>query len=122
MTLNDLKTGMVVRTRNNGWYLVMRNTSELGDCMLNLITKQTYMMLCQYNDDMLCKSVKEYDIMVVYDLDDASDLFSVTSASPSNLEITVCTSSSVVYDREERKHMTIEEIEAELGYKITIVN
>lgn len=57
-TKNDLKAGMVVRTRNNIMWLVVNN---------DLISEGNYKKLSDYSDDLTISDFHNYDIVEVYD-------------------------------------------------------
>ena len=111
MKKSDLKTGMVVETRNGEKYLVMLEPDCGGRELINF--SRGYMSLSSYNDElMLEKSYEELDIMKVYSVGiSISWLLSDKKSMKFKL----------IWERNEPKEMTIAEIEKELGYKIKIV-
>lgn len=71
MTLNDLKTGMIVKTRDGDSHIVMRNYLGRSDILAGLsdsnsISKK-WNHLFTYNEDMTHPNYSEMDIMEVYD-------------------------------------------------------
>lgn len=64
MKLNDLKTGMWVKTRNGEKYLVLRNHFSIDDGMF--IDKSGFLKYGCYNDDMSCPKYSGYDIIEVF--------------------------------------------------------
>lgn len=71
MTLNDLKTGMIVKTRDGDSHIVMRNYLGRSDILAGLsdsnsISKK-WNHLFTYNEDMTHQNYSEMDIMEVYD-------------------------------------------------------
>lgn len=71
MTLNGLKTGMIVKTRDGDSHIVMRNYLGRSDILAGLsdsnsISKK-WNHLFTYNEDMTHQNYSEMDIMEVYD-------------------------------------------------------
>ncbi len=64
MKLNDLKTGMWVKTRNGDMSLVMRDHISIDDGIF--IDKYGYFEFKEYNDDMTDCEFTEYDIIEVF--------------------------------------------------------
>lgn len=112
MKKSDLKTGMIVETRNGEKYLVMLNPDCKDMELINF--KGGYMSLHYYNNELIFteQSTHGFDIVKVY---------SVGWTIRDLLSDKECMEFKLIWKREERKEMTIEEIEAELGYKIKIV-
>lgn len=114
MQLSDLKSGNIVETREEEKYIVLLNT-ESGDILVNL-KSGCYLELCNYTSDLISKyNRKEYDIMKVCAKDYVGD----------NLRSHGLTEKTADYEwtweRDEKKEMTVSEIEKELGYSIKIV-
>lgn len=73
MKLNDLKTGMIVETRD-GWRALVLIGCDFNDSRFNncLVGKELddYMPLSEYTKDMtynsLCFDARDFDIMFVY--------------------------------------------------------
>ena len=113
MKKSELKIGMVIKVRNGGVYVVMRDANDKliavnNDGWLNLETYHTE------NLDYYNRYDNEWDIMEVYSL-------------PS-LEYQLCfnnifnlTKRTLIYTRPTPKKLTIAEIENLLGYPIQIV-
>lgn len=111
MKKSDLKTGMVVETRNGEKYLVMLEPDCEGRELIRF--NVGYMSLNDYNDELMLKKLNEkFDIVKVY---------SVESSICWLLGDKESMKFKLIWERSEPKEMTIEEIEAELGYKIKIV-
>lgn len=70
MTLNDLKTGMIVKTREGKYNIVMRDFIDDGDVLAGLscsnIISGTWTSLSNYNQDMTHSGVPYLDIVSVY--------------------------------------------------------
>ena len=70
MTLNDLKTGMIVKTREGKYNIVMRDFIDEGDVLAGLscsnIISGTWTSLSNYNQDMTHSGVPYLDIVSVY--------------------------------------------------------
>lgn len=109
MTLDDLKTGMIVETRNGDSYIVMRDFIDDGDVLGGLSDSDnitnTWTSLDNYNKDMKHNLLPEIDIMSVY----AS--YSYNIDKPKKL----------LWKREEYKEITMREIEEMFGCKVKIV-
>lgn len=112
MKKSDLKTGMVVETRNGEKYLVMLNTDYKDMELINF--KGGYLSLYSYNSELIFteQPFREFDIVKAYSVENSIRWLL------SNKE---CMEFKLIWEREERKEMTLEEIEKELGYKIKIV-
>lgn len=102
----DLKTGMVVETRNENRYFVLEQEGRIkvidvvGSCLGEI-----------YDD--LTADKKEDDIMVVYQAPAFDDVTEIADLYMKN--------GYVLWERQEPREMTLEEVEKELGYKIKIV-
>lgn len=109
MTLNDLKTGMIVETRNGNSYIVMRNFIDYGDILAGLscnnVISNTWTSLLSYNQDMKHSGVPYLDIVSVY----AS--YPYSADTPTRL----------LWERNEYQEVTMKEIEEKFGCKVKIV-
>ena len=109
MTLNDLKTGMIVTTRNGNSYIVMRDFIDAGDVLAGLscsnIISGTWISLSSYNKDMTHHTLPFIDIVNVY----ASSVYSAD------------TPTKLLWERKEYKEVTMKEIEEKFGCKVKIV-
>ena len=109
MTLNDLKTGMIVTTRKGDSYIVMRDFIDYGDVLAGLscnnIISETWISLSAYNKDMTHPTLPNIDIMSVY----ASSAYSAD------------TPTKLLWERKEYKEVTMSEIEEMFGCKVKIV-
>ena len=110
MTLNDLKTGMIVTTRNGSSHIVMRDFIDNGDVLAGLscndVISNTWTSLSKnYNQDMTNSRFSHLDIMSVY----ASSVYSAD------------TPTRLLWERKEYKEVTMQEIEEKFGCKIKIV-
>lgn len=119
MTLNDLKTGMIVTWRNGEKATVLRDTPKFG-ILLN--TDRNFLVRCSgdgwttlsnYNDDFTNKFVDIYDIVKVEVPRHPYDCFNYNRYT---------FDSEVVWEKESAVKMTVAEIEKKLGYKIEIVS
>lgn len=111
MKKSDLKTGMVVETRNGEKYLVMLGPDCEGRELINF--GSGFMPLSRYADSLMIKTGDEgFDIMKVY---------SVGGSIRCLLRDKERMKFKLIWERDEPKEMTLEEIEKELGYKIKIV-
>lgn len=114
-TKNDLKVGYVLEQRNGVMVMVM-DTRNVGRAYVEE-DGSMWIEESKYGDDLVYKSpyvgsLPELDIVAVYGFCD-NPRYS-REASTRGREL--------LWDREEAKKMTVEEIEKELGYKIEIVS
>ena len=109
MTLNDLKTGMVVKTREGKYNIVMRDFIDEGDILAGLSfnnkISDTWTSLSNYNQDMTNSGFPHIDIMSVY------------SSYPYSAD----TPKKLLWERKEYKEVTMREIEEKFGCKVKIV-
>ena len=109
MTLKDLKTGMIVKTRNDNYYIIMRDFIDYGDILAGLscnnVIANTWTSLLGYNQDMTHPKLPNIDIMSVY----ASSAYSVD------------TPTKLLLERKEYKEVTMQEIEEKFGCKVKII-
>lgn len=109
MKLDDLKTGMIVKTRNGNSYIVMRDFIDAGDILAGLaynnVISNTWTSLLSYNQDMTHPTLPNIDIMSVY----ASSAYSTD------------TPTKLLWERKEYKEVTMREIEEMFGCKVKIV-
>ena len=108
MTLDDLKTGMIVKTREGKYNIVMRDFIDEGDILAGLSCNNkisdTWTSLSNYNQDMTNSRFPHLDIMSVY----ASSVYSAD------------TPTKLLWERKEYREVTIKEIEEMFGCKIKI--
>lgn len=109
MTLDDLKTGMIVKTREGKYNIVMRDFIDEGDILAGLSCNNkisdTWTSLSNYNQDMTNSEFPHIDIMSVY----SSYLYSVDIPK------------KLLWERKEYKEVTMREIEEMFGCKVKIV-
>lgn len=109
MELNDLRTGMIVKTRDGKCYIVMRDFAGVRDILAGLSDSDnitnSYTELSYYNQDMKHNLLPELDIVSVY-----------TSYSH-GIDI----SKKLLWQREKYKEVTMQEIEEQFGCKVKIV-
>ena len=109
MTLNDLKTGMIVKIRNGEYHIIMRDFIDDGDILAGLSCNNkilgTWTSLSNYNKDMTHSGVPYLDIVSVY----AS--YPYSADPPTRL----------LWERKEYKEVTMHEIEEKFGCKVKIV-
>lgn len=110
MTLKDLKAGYVVEQRNGNLKMVMPY-GDGGICTIEYNGMYDHQLDDSYTDNLKSVDWPELDIIKVYGYTEyANDSLRIrTEDRP------------LLWQREERKEMTLAEIEAELGYKIKIV-
>ena len=109
MTLDDLKTGMIVKTREGKYNIVMRDFIDEGDILAGLSCNNkisyTWTSLSNYSQDMTNSKFPHIDIMSVY------------SSYPYSADTPI----RLLWKREEYKEVTMSEIEEKFGCKIKIV-
>ena len=109
MTLDDLKTGMIVKTREGKYYIIMRDFIDCGDILAGLSDNnrisESWTSLSKYNQDMTHSELPSLDIVNVY----ASSVYSVD------------TPTRLLWQSEEYKEVTMKEIEEKFGCKVKIV-
>ena len=109
MKLDDLKTGMIVTTRNGDSHIVMRDFVDSGDILAGLSDSNditnSYIELSYYKQDMKNNVLSGLDIMSVY----TSYLHCIDIPK------------KLLWQREEYKEVTMKEIEEMFGCKVKIV-
>lgn len=109
MKLDDLKTGMIVKTREGKCYIVMRDFVDVGDVLAGLSDSDditnSYTELSDYKQDMKHNQLLGLDIMSVY----TSYLHCIDIPK------------KLLWQREEYKEVTMKEIEEIFGCKVKIV-
>lgn len=109
MTLDDLKTGMIVKTREGKYHIIMRDFIDQGDILAGLSydnrISNSWTSLSNYNQDMTCSGIPSLDIVDVY----ASSVYSAD------------TPTKLLWERKEYKEVTMKEIEEKFGCKVKIV-
>lgn len=113
-TLNDLKTGHVVKFRNGKYGLVLRDTGCKDGKDIIVYEDNNAKELERYNDDMTSRYswLNEFSIMEVYAPYCYPDIHSLGSD---------CTYDNLVWKREEKRKMTVAEICEALGYDVEVV-
>lgn len=118
-TLNDLKNGMLVELRNGDRCLVLCNNEcrDASEQVLVSVNRKTAYSFRQYSIDCTHKCLASNDIMRV--------VCPYCYPCLADIDYEFNCIGNVIFDRsklEERKRMTVEEIEQRLGYKIAIVD
>lgn len=117
MNKSDLKTGMRIVTRNGSEFIVLENVMTPSRTVQNMYVKKDggFMSEGLYNEDLTAKSgQKEWDIVKVYVQNQGEYLdAAVISGDIECMDL--------IWERDDKKEMTIQEIEKELGYSIKIV-
>lgn len=109
MTLKDLRSGMVVETRDGDRYLVLVDGEDIhmmcGDGALHMGQWEVQQL---YHDDLTRENgFKDHDIMKVYGR--VQSFYKVNATK------------NLLWERKEIKKMTLEEIEKALGYPVKVV-
>lgn len=105
MTKSELKSGMVVKTRDGNILLVVEIKGSL-----TLVARNEWNQTTNYCDDLKHEYYNVLDIMEVYDTKPRS-FDSMTNLSDKK----------PIWVRKPKKKMTVSQIEKELGYEIEIV-
>ena len=109
MTLKDLRSGMVVETRDGDRYLVLVDGEDIhmmcGDGALHMGQWEVQQL---YHDDLTRKNgFNDHDVMKVYSR--VQSFYKVNATK------------NLLWEREKAKKMTLEEIEKALGYPVKVV-
>lgn len=110
MTLDDLKTGMMVMLKNGQFFIVMRDFIEDHNDIFAGLSNDVnipniYTHLSNYNNDMTSKRASWIDIMRVYQ----------------TYEGQIDIMSKLLWERKKYKEVTIKEIEEKFGCKVKII-
>lgn len=113
MNKSELRSGDIVKTKEGTKYIVLLKTRD-GDFLINLCDG-CFIDLSRYNKDLTHVNFSRLDIVKVCAFKYAGD----------NLRQHGLTSLTAgfkwTWERDDKKEMTIQEIEKELGYSIKIV-
>ena len=120
MTKAELKTGMIVTTREGEEYLFIKDfvvndtyiMSSCGEGVLVNMHHPSWNMMKNYNNDLTNIEYKTLDIVKVEIANHPHDWIIMDEKWYRTL----------VWERKETKQMTVEQIEAILGYNIEIVS
>lgn len=111
MTLDDLKTGMIVKTRDGLSHIVMRGFNNTwGDILAGLSDSKyisnTWSRLSEYTQDMKIPGLPNLDIMEVY------------ITVPYSVDIP----DKLLWKRDKYKEVTMSDIEEKFGCKVRIIH
>lgn len=109
MNKADLKVGYLVEDRAGNLKMVMATTKDLELIYEDHMTHGSFNMI---NDDLTSKTKEEFDIMKVWGF--ASFAMYTLHFNTENREL--------LWERKEKKKMTVAEIEKELGYEVEIIS
>lgn len=110
---SDLSNGDILVMRNGEHYVVMKNYYDGKDTWLCVNASGWLDPYTSFCEDMRCSNMDCFDVMRV--LRPLGRFANFSQSCEDDYE--------VVYERDEsRKKMTVEEIEAKLGYKIAVVD
>lgn len=109
MNKSDLKVGYLVRYRNGSLRMVM----PVEECDFVFVGEDGSWMGCEdYDEQLTCNNFEELDVVEIYG-------FSKHANNPLKTETS---DRKLLWERQDdKKEMTIQEIEKELGYSIKIV-
>ena len=106
-TIDDLKSGMIVETRSEEKYLVIKDCEFYGgDKGIAFVNATGFNKSNSYNKDLTCKKMKSYDIMKVY----YDDCVNGGTYSMKNQPL--------IWQRKEKQLFTKEQIAEKLGLSI----
>lgn len=116
MKRSDLRTGMVVYTRDKKRGMIFRNICTDG--MSNgrdiiVFNNGTWSLLSDYDDDLTCPDRNCLDIIKVKAINTSLELAQL-------LHDVHC--DKTLWERKEARKMTVAEIEIALGYKVEIIS
>ena len=117
MNKSDLETGMRVKTREGNIYLVVKDIkSEIyGRQDVAFVSEYGFMEGSGYNEDLKNNNDRDLDIIEVRSIfENDSETFLTSS-------ILMLNRGYSIWKREERKKMTISQIEEALGYPVEII-
>ena len=120
MELKDLKTGMRIILRNGQEYIVLKNVitpyKSEGKQDMYVYINGGWMSSSSYNNDLTVKSKdREFDIMKVYVQNNGEYI------DGSVLKKDAIKYMDKIWERKEKKKMTVSEICKELGYDVEII-
>lgn len=109
-----LRSGDVVETKQGRHYVVMLNSIDGEDIVVQLSDGLGWNKLSYYNDNLTCSYEEQnyFDIVKVYRPSHKTKQFG-RKFSPEKF--------SLIYERKEKKKMTVAEISQILGYDIEVV-
>ena len=106
-TIDDLKSGMIIETRSEEKYLVIKDCEFYGgDKGIAFVNATGFNKSNSYNKDLTCKKMKSYDIMRVY----YDDCVNGNTYSMKNQPL--------IWQRKEKQLFTKEQIAEKLGLSI----
>lgn len=111
MKLDDLKTGMIVKTRDGKCHIIMKDFLDEGDILAGISTNayisNSWTRLSNYSQDMTFSDhgLPELDIVEVW------------KGSPFCIDVP----EKLLWKREEYKVVTMKEIEEKFGCKVKII-
>lgn len=110
MKKSDLKTGMRVRFKNGRIYIVIRDydTASYGHQDVLFVNNVGFMVGSDYREDLLYRD-DNYSVSEVY------------SSPVDSYFLDIERKGRLLWERQEPKEMTLEEIEAELGYPVRVI-
>lgn len=114
MTLDDLKTGMIVTTRNGNEYLIIRsNDLSIVNTGIGGFAYNGYTDFHTYRDNMTCKLSRDFDVVKVEQFNSAFCLINFKNHPDKR---------KLIWKEQNAVKLTVAEIEARLGYKVEIVS
>lgn len=109
MTLDDLKTGMMVKTRDGKYHIIMKDFLDGGDILAGISDSKdisnTWSRISCYNQDMTFPGLPKIDITEVW------------VGNPFCIDVP----EKLIWQRKEYREVTMKEIEEKFGCKVKIV-
>lgn len=116
MQKSDLKTGMIVTTRNGNEYVVFLDCQHLYDSAKNVIVNRQFCcwndLDLNYTENLTCKNFHSHDIVKV------QIPRHVYSFMDADYEKTV---RKTIWERQECKEVTMADVEKKFGCKVKII-
>lgn len=127
MKTTDLKVGDIVKTRDGNAHIVLsNNTSPNGLSLFSAVSMGCYAYLSSYDENMNHKLHESHDIIAVYKASEPNKNYAYQLTR--DIMVIVDTISFNAYnikwdwERNEKKKLTVSEIEKILGYGVEIVS
>ena len=125
MTKADLKTGMIVTTKDGDKYMVflnaVANSTKETDILVNLRFKGCWNRLCYYNEDLTYGNNLACNDRTDFEWHRKHDIVKV-SLPDSYARFIHDIEEKVIWQREEVKEVTMAEVEEKFGCKVKIVS
>ena len=109
MSLDDLKTGMIVKTRDGKYHIIMKDFFDGEDILAGISDSKdisnTWSRMSWYNQDMTFPGLPKLDITEVW------------IGNPFCIDVP----EKLLWQRKEYKEVTLQEVEEKFGCKVKII-